>query len=59
MAENMADVNGMPTEVHNGVYTEWGESGWGMVLTGKSHSSSVFAHFDSFLCRQCYGGQNI
>uniref|UniRef100_A0A093VCD1 NADH oxidase n=1 Tax=Talaromyces marneffei PM1 TaxID=1077442 RepID=A0A093VCD1_TALMA len=30
----MSDPNGMPTELHNKVYTEWGEGGWGMVLTG-------------------------
>ena len=57
MAENMADADGMPTEVHNGVYTEWAESGWGMVLTGKSHPmpflTITFAHL---LVRKCHGG---
>lgn len=42
MAENMSDPNGMPTELHNKVYTEWGEGGWGMVLTGKSLQLSFF-----------------
>jgi 2,4-dienoyl-CoA reductase-like NADH-dependent reductase (Old Yellow Enzyme family) len=60
MAENMSDTNGMPHELHNNVYTEWGEGGWGMILTGKTQSTP-FCTFYSFLhvFRQCPGGQNI
>ncbi|KAL4922588.1 FMN binding oxidoreductase [Aspergillus aurantiobrunneus] len=34
MAERMADHNAFPTALHNNVYREWGEGGWGMILTG-------------------------
>lgn len=34
MAEGMADNNGLPTISHNNVYREWGNGGWGMIITG-------------------------
>ncbi|KAL3473252.1 FMN binding oxidoreductase [Aspergillus californicus] len=34
MAEDMADADGLPTQLHDGIYAKWGEGGWGMVLTG-------------------------
>ncbi|KAJ0413592.1 FMN binding oxidoreductase [Aspergillus carlsbadensis] len=34
MAENMADGNSHPVDLHNNVYKRWGEGGWGMIFTG-------------------------
>lgn len=34
MAEGMADKKGLPTVKHNNIYREWGNGGWGMILTG-------------------------
>ncbi|CEN59930.1 hypothetical protein ASPCAL02371 [Aspergillus calidoustus] len=34
MAECIADSNGLPTNVHNNIYKQWGAGGWGMVFTG-------------------------
>lgn len=36
MAECMADNSGLPTVKHNNIYREWGNGGWGMILTGMS-----------------------
>ncbi|KAL2871274.1 oxidoreductase [Aspergillus lucknowensis] len=34
MAECMADSSSLPTTLHNNLYKQWGDGGWGMILTG-------------------------
>lgn len=43
MAECMADNDGLPTVKHNNVYKEWGNGGWGMIITGMPVLSSNHA----------------
>ncbi|RAO71051.1 uncharacterized protein BHQ10_007063 [Talaromyces amestolkiae] len=42
MAECMADNSGLPTVKHNNIYREWGEGGWGMILTGNVQVDSMY-----------------
>jgi hypothetical protein len=68
MAECIADSNGLPTNVHNNIYKQWGAGGWGMVFTGVYiyiyipvvlASSQGCNPFTDGCYRQCPGGQNV
>ncbi|KUL89957.1 hypothetical protein ZTR_02976 [Talaromyces verruculosus] len=41
MAECMADNGGLPSVKHNNVYREWGNGGWGMIITGTTPSTTI------------------
>ena len=51
MAECMADNNSLPTSLHNNLYRTWGDSEWGMILTGMSPAGD-----DSIVSRQADHG---
>lgn len=42
MAEQLADASGLPNERHFGVYKNWAEGGFGMVITGKINSDDHY-----------------
>lgn len=41
MAECMAENGGLPSVKHNNVYREWGNGGWGMIITGTTPSTTI------------------